>query len=190
MAVPGEFLWPFPGTSRGRPRGIFMTACGEFLMAIDTGSTPPGGDPPRAVPTWEPGRWHQAGAALLEACRDAGTCRRRRVGDGGPPRGRGRAACCSRSAARARPGTSTVGSNASSSVGCGRRTHRRRPPHSSGRRCSRAGRSLGSRSVPRPSTTGSSPGFWALLAQGRHGAPRPLRSAGGFDRRGGGGRRR
>lgn len=35
MAVPGEFLWPFPGTSRGRPRGIFMTACGEFLMAID-----------------------------------------------------------------------------------------------------------------------------------------------------------
>jgi hypothetical protein len=35
VAVPGEFLWPFPGTSRGRPRGIFMTACGEFLMAID-----------------------------------------------------------------------------------------------------------------------------------------------------------
>ena len=36
MAVPGEFLWPSLGTSRGRPRGNYMAACGEILMAVDS----------------------------------------------------------------------------------------------------------------------------------------------------------
>ncbi len=35
MAVRGEFSWPSLGKTSGRPWGILMAACGEFLMAID-----------------------------------------------------------------------------------------------------------------------------------------------------------
>lgn len=38
MAVPGEAQWPSAGTFRGRPRGIFMAASGEFPVTVDTGS--------------------------------------------------------------------------------------------------------------------------------------------------------
>jgi site-specific DNA recombinase len=37
MAGVGRFPWPSPGSSRGRQRAGLMTACGQFLLSLDTG---------------------------------------------------------------------------------------------------------------------------------------------------------
>ena len=49
LSCRGEFSWPSLGKTSGRPWGILMAACGEFLMAIDNGARRPSRRTPHGV---------------------------------------------------------------------------------------------------------------------------------------------